>query len=45
MSKNEKVEQSIEKKTNKPIILKFWVEGDVLVSYMICLRLISVEYP
>jgi len=35
LSKNEKVEQHIRKKTHKSIILRFWVEGGVIP---LCLR-------
>jgi len=30
LSRNEKVEQHVRKKTHKPNALRFWVEGDVI---------------
>jgi len=33
LSKNEKVEQHIRKKTHKPNALRFWVEGGVISLY------------
>ena len=33
LSRNEKVEQHIRKKTHKPNALKFWVEGGVILLY------------
>jgi len=33
LSKNEKVEQHIRKKTHKPNALRFWVEGGVIPLY------------
>ena len=33
LSRNEKVEQHIKKKTRKPNVLRFWVEGGVIFLY------------
>jgi len=33
LSRNEKVEQHIRKKTHKPNALRFWVEGGVISLY------------
>ena len=33
LSRNEKVEQHIRKKTHKPNALRFWVEGGVIPLY------------
>jgi len=33
LSRSEKVEQHIRKKTHKPNALRFWVEGDVILLY------------
>jgi len=33
LNRNEKVEQHIRKKTHKPNVLRFWVEGDVISLY------------
>jgi len=34
LGRNEKVEQHIRKKTHKPNILRFWVEGNVIPLYV-----------
>jgi len=34
LGKNEKVEQHIKKKTRKPNVLRFWLEGDVIPLYV-----------
>jgi len=33
LGRNEKVEQHIRKKTHKPNVLRFWVEGGVILLY------------
>ena len=33
LGRNEKVEQHIKKKTHKPNVFKFWVEGGVIILY------------
>jgi len=37
LSRNEKVEQHIRKKTHKPNVLRFWVEGGVIPLYGLAL--------
>jgi len=47
LSRNEKVEQHIRKKTHKPNALRFWVEGGVIFLYGLtlisCLKILPLE--
>jgi len=45
LSRNEKVEQYIRKKTHKPNALRFWVESGVIPLYGLTLCLILVCLP
>ena len=45
LSKNEKFEQYIRKKTHKPNALRFWVEGGVILLYGFDSVLIIVRSP
>jgi len=44
LSKNEKVEQHIRKKTHKPNVLRFWVECGVILLYRFGSGLILVRF-
>jgi len=43
LGRNEKVEQYIRKKTHKPNALRFWVEGGVILLYVVWLNSHSCE--
>jgi len=45
LGRNKKVEQHIRKKTNKPNVLKFWVEGGVIPLYGFGSALIVRDLP
>jgi len=45
LSRNEKVEQYIRKKTDKPNAVNFWIEGDVIFFYVKFLWFCHSDYP